>query len=284
MISEIGHVVFAHVIANPPSLQRHSSIDLTLTNSKGRVRLVKVGEGLQTKYSLTVTDPSSLGLPSFGRRNVELFIGDVVLACNLALRQTALSTIKYAPSQADVKYQRPRKVTVENRPEGQHITFTDTHHRNESVYFAQPFSEAIDEDQILSNLMLVNKTDRHRLSTDHKMELVNLVKSLGEFENAMSVFDRLAIFKHLFNSLELATNWDGKDRRGKTFDVEAANLSSVPESDISVWRDFYNRTKHVDSTSDDTTKFVKGIENLPDILMPLRSATEAGIIKRLNSI
>jgi hypothetical protein len=107
MISEIEHPLFAHEIADPPSLQGHINIDLTLTNSKGCVRLVKVGEGLQTKYFLTVTDPSSLGVSSFGQHSVELFIGDVIDACNFALRETTLSTIEYAQSQADIKYQRP---------------------------------------------------------------------------------------------------------------------------------------------------------------------------------
>lgn len=284
MMSEIEHTVFAHTIVNPPYLQIRSDIDLTVTNSKGRIRLVKRAVNFQTEYSLTVVDPSSLGVSSYGQHNVKSFVSDMVLACNLTLRKAALSTTEISLTEPDVKFQQKRKFTVEMGSEGQHITVAETPNRRERIYFRQPFPEEIDENQILSNLILVSKTDRYRLPENPEAKLVNLVKSLGEYESAMSTFDRLAIFKHLFNSLELAVNWNGSDRKGPTFDAEAAVLLNILESDIFAWREFYNRTKHVDATPSDVAKFVRGMENLPGMLMPLRIVAETGIIKRLNSL
>jgi hypothetical protein len=47
-----------------------------------------------------------------------------------------------------------------------------------------------------------------------RFQINDIRKSLYEYTNAMSGFDRSGIFKHLFTSLELATNSDGDEKNG----------------------------------------------------------------------
>jgi len=87
----------------------------------------------------------------------------------------------------------------------------------------------------------------------------------------MTVFPKLMIFKHLFNSLELSTNWNGVDRKGSSLDREVAGTSGIPMTNAEKWRRFYDRTKHVDRTAKDATEFVGGLATISDDLVPLRS-------------
>jgi hypothetical protein len=45
-----------------------------------------------------------------------------------------------------------------------------------------------------------------------KFQVEDIRKSLSDYSSAMSSFAAIRIFKHLFSSLELATNCDGCDR------------------------------------------------------------------------
>jgi len=285
MISNIKRPVFAHHLINPPSVDTNCDVTLVIINSKGRISLVKEGVGLQTRYMLSITDPSSLGLLNSEQNTVELFIKDLVLAINLGLRRTALSRLEGDLAQSHIEFkQADTKVVVERTPEGQHIAITEVIMLRDSVHITIGITEEIDEEIVVSNLQLINKVNRYNLSAHSKIQLVNLAKSLSEYESAMSFFDRLMIFKHLFNSLELATNWDGIDRKGCSLDIEVAKITGTKTLEVCDWRGFYNRTKHIDGTPKEITAFVKGMENLPQKLMPLRLASETAIIDRLKKL
>lgn len=285
MLSVVKRPIFAHDLVNPPAEDRNCDVNLLLTNSKGRINLVKESVGLQTRYSLSILDPSSLGLSTSEQNTVNRFIRDLVLASNLLLRHAALSTLEGDLAESHIEFkQSESKVVVEDTPQGKHITITETIMLRDSVHVTIGFTEEIDEDRLAFNLGLINKVNKNKLPKDTTLELVNLKKALNEYENAMSVFDRLMIFKHLFNSIELAVNWDGIDRRGSVFDTEVATTASLQVLEVTGWRKFYDRTKHVDRTPKDITAFIRGMENLPSLLMPLRLASETLIIDRLKRL
>ncbi|MEM3858348.1 MAG: hypothetical protein QW478_02955 [Candidatus Micrarchaeaceae archaeon] len=60
----------------------------------------------------------------------------------------------------------------------------------------------------------------------------------------MTSLNRLVIFKHLYNLLEIITNIDGKHRKGKDLDSKISDIMEATEDYYSRWRNFYNRTKH----------------------------------------
>jgi hypothetical protein len=285
MISNIECPIFAHDLMNPPSVIRNSDVTLVPLNSKGRINLDKDGVGLQTRYKLKITDPMSLGLLNSEQETRELFITDLVLALNLSLRRTAFSRLEGDLTESRIEFkQADTKVVVERTPEGQHVKVTDVIAFRDSVHITTGITEEIDEENIISNLRRVRKANRHNLSAHSRIQLVSLAKSLSEYESAMSFFDIVMIFKHLFDSLELATNWDGIDRKGCSLDTEAAIITGIEKSEICDWRGFYNRTKHIDRTPRDITEFVQGMEKLPQKLLPLRLASETAIIDRLKKL
>lgn len=285
MQSSIESTVFVHDLQNPPAEDRSCDIDLTVVNSRGRIILAKQDVGLQTRYLLKVPDAESIGFTSFDQRDVEQGIKDLVLAFNLSLQRACLSTLGGDLPRPEIQTKPPESpVKVEHTPEGVRVLMTGTVVIRTSLHMAIGTKEELHEEQAVSNLGLLGRLNRHTISTATPMPAASLSKALSEFENAMTVFPRLMIFKHLFNSLELSTNSDGTDRRGKSLDKEVAKISGIAVTDAEKWRDFYNRTKHVDTTPRNVTEFVAGLGNLAETLMPLRRASTLVITERLRRL
>lgn len=280
MLSSVKSFIFAHSLINPPSLNNSCDVNLILTNSKGKINLIKENVGLQTKYSLSISDPLTLGLLTPEQNVVDRFVRNLLLAMNLHLRRTALSIFGGDVAQPDIEFKQPEgNVRVEETPEGKHIVITETVFLRDTFHVTMGFSEEIDENKVLSTLELINKLNKNKSTENVKVN--NLTKSLVEYESAMAVFDRLMIFKHLFNSLELATNYDGCNRYGQSLDTEVATVTGSQVSEVSEWRNFYNRTKHIDREPKEISEFVQGIEKLPYLLESLRAALNTLIIDRL---
>jgi len=283
MVSLNVKYLYAHDVKNPPSEGDSCNITLKLVNSKDRIDLTKVSSGFQTQYSLSIPEAQSLGLLSSEQNEVDLFIENLILAANLVLRRTALSTGgELAKSQIEFEEQHEYETVVENRSDGKHITVIDSLKLRDTVHVMRAFTEEIDESGLISNLQLINKVSLVKLPNGARLKLANLKKSFNEYRSAMSFFDSLMIFKHLFNSLELATNSDGVDRKDSSLDIEVAKITNLQASETCDWRLFYNRTKHIDRTPKDLATFVEGIKNLANFVIPLRLAAETVIIIRLH--
>ena len=281
----IESAVFVHDLQNPPAEDRSCDIDLTIVNSKGRITLAKQAVGLQTKYLLQVPDAESIGFTSFEQNDVEQEIKDLILASNLSLQRACLSTLGSELPRPEIQTEPAESpVKVEHTPQGVQITLSAAVGIGAYVQMRIGTKEELDEGRTLSNLGILRKLKRHKISTTPAIPAVTLSKALSEYENAMTVFPRLMIFKHLFNSLELSTNSDGTDRRGESLDKEVAKISGIAETDVGRWRDFYNRTKHVDKTPRDVTEFFAGLGSITETLMPLRRALTPIITERLGRI
>jgi hypothetical protein len=292
---------------SPPSEYRSNTVDLTLKNSQRQVTLIKEAQSLQTRYRLSVANPLVLGLPSVTQSNINNFFRDVVLAFNLILDTTALSIRGQNVSEYGLKYKEAEQ-EVEENSEGSGIAFDDTLHfddrtsrtvrSNKTIHLLiddrshvmTKSSEIIDENELIYTLNLINKAVRHGYATRSNrpfqtiQKLTDLSKALHNYEIAMSVFDALTIFRHLYTSLELATNSDGTDRHNQSLDAEIACLTQIPEKDAEDWRLFYNRVKHVNRDQTDLTTFERGMKNLPHQIYPLRISCKKVIIERLKKL
>ncbi|MEM3333106.1 MAG: hypothetical protein QW745_02720, partial [Thermoplasmata archaeon] len=71
------------------------------------------------------------------------------------------------------------------------------------------------------------------------------MNALFEYEAAMSSLNRLIIFKHLYNSLEIITNIDGIDRKSEELDSQMSYITRANKDDCKRWRNIYNRMKHI---------------------------------------
>jgi hypothetical protein len=279
----VKRLIFAHDFLNPPSEDRSCDINLLLINSSGAISLSKQVAGIQTQYLLTVSNPSLIKLNSSDQIIVERAIKELTLAFNVCLSRICLSTLEGGLPSADVQMRPPEtKVTVEQTPVGKEIRIIETMLIRGTVHITIGTSEKLDEGEALAILEKIISVDRFKLQQTSPIKLINLAKALNEYETAMSSFDRLRIFKNLFNTLEFSVNWDGADYTGQAFDGVVASISNIQQLDVGDWRSFYNRTKHVDRTPVDASQFVQGMEKLPSVLPLIREATKKLIVDRLN--
>jgi hypothetical protein len=284
MSFSIKHTVFAHDFLNPPSEDRSCSIDIVITNGSGKIDLVKESPGLQTRFTLIITDSSIVGLTSSDQSIVELTVRDLLLAFNLILSRTCLSTLGGDLHPAEITSKTPTtSVTIEEAPEGRIIKIAETLTLRDSVHITIGTREEINEKQVIDYYNKITRVKRHSPNPSVIKEL-NIGKALKEYESAMSTFDRLRIFKYLFNTIEFCANWNGTTYKGQNLDSIVASISKVPQADVEFWRGFYNRTKHVDRTASDASEYVQGMEKLPEILPKLREAAKQLISDCLNQI
>jgi len=284
-ISSMEQELFAHELLNPPAEDRKCEVDLSVVNSKGGIVLDERKVNLQTRYLLKVPDPRLIGFIGSNEKEVRYEMLDLVLGCNLALERTCLSTLRADLSTPEVDVRAPEpNVEIEHAGEGVVAHVTRTHTTDAYLIVKIIAKEELDESRAIDHLGLLRKLGRHELSSDAPIQALNLSKALSEFEQAMTVFPRRMIFKHLFNSLELSTNSDGFDRTGESLDKEVAKVSGIAATDVEKWRKFYVRTKHVDRTPRDITEFDQGQLDLPITLIPLRRASTSVITDRLRKL
>ena len=281
--------IFAHEFQNLPAEGRSCDIDLKLTNASGAITLTKEATGIQTRYLLTVSDPSLIGLRSPDQGIVDRTVKDLILSFNLGLARACLSTLPLGNLQStEIELQFPRaRVRSEQTPEGKTVQIIEVVEPvlvKCDVHIKMRICEEVDEKQALANLEKIVRINRFGSQQTSNLKVINLAKALNEYENAMSTFDRLRIFKSLFNTLEFCANWDGKNRTGSELDSAIASVSGVDESSVWEWRRLYNRTKHVDTEPAEASEFVQGIEKLSSILPLLREATKRLITERLSQI
>jgi hypothetical protein len=280
----IRRPIFAHDFLNPPREDRSCNIDIVITTPSSKLDLVKETPGLQTRYMLTIDDPSIIGLTSSEQAMVDKAVKDLILAFNLSLVRTCLSTVGANLYPAEVETKTPEtKVTIEETPRGKNLKVVEAIGFRDSVYITIGTREEISEQRVIADLNKIIKVNRFSPTPSLEREL-NLSKALNEYEIAMSTFDRLRIFKSLYNTIEFCANWTGTDNRGPVLDANVAAITAIPQSDIEFWRDFYNRTKHVDRTTLEASTFVQGMEKLPEISPIIREAAKKLIADCMNRI
>jgi hypothetical protein len=278
--------VFAHILMNPPAEFRSSTVDITIENSKELV-LAKKADNSETQYDLCIPNPMRLGLPSSGQAVVNNFLADVVLAFNLNLNVSALTmsgrnVSRYRWIDKPGEHQQAESPESENvtavfhSEDGPHVisNVIAKIHVESRVHVQMVTSESIEENELITTLNLLNKVDRHKA-------LTNLGKALDSYEAAMSEINPLFIFKHLYNSLELAVNSDGTDRKRTPLAVEIELLTQVPRKDVLVWHDFYNRTKHIDKNSTEAAMYNRLLRQLPLTSDQLRATATNVVIQKL---
>ncbi len=282
-IDKITQSLNVHDPVNPPHAGFGINVKLTLVN-KNCFSITDWKEGDQPSFTLEITDPISLGLKDFQESNVEKFMNDVILACNLVLKRGAFS--RHGSNSAHVVIHRKKESCipskVEDTPSGKKVTFTEVVSITESIRIGVGFEDELDEQQVLDVLQKIRKINDGTANSNLKIQ--DLQKSLRDYNSGTTSFDRLSIFKHLFSSLELATNCDGTDRSGQDLDDEISRISGTSSSDIEDFRNFYSRTKHIDQNSQHVTKYRDGMSQLGGKINPLWETAKNVIKDRLNQV
>ncbi len=284
MSFSIKRLIFAHDFLNPPTEDRSCDIDIMITDPSGKITLTKEAPGLQTRFILTVAEPSLIYIADSGQAIVEKGIKDLLLSFNLGLVRTCLSTLGGGLYSAEVEMKPTEaKITIEETPAGKNIKISETLAFRETLHITIGTREEISEQQAMVYLNKITGVSRFS-SKPRTARESNLSKALNEYEMAMSSFDRLRTFKSLFNTVEFCANWTGTDYQGRVLDANIAATTRVSQQDVEFWRSLYNRTKHVDKSALEALTFIEGTGKLPEILPKIREVAKQLIINCLSQI
>jgi len=251
MVGSISRSIFAYRIALPLSSTMTSRVKIRLVNSNRLLALTNNdGQGL-TEYKFDINDASAVGVFSSDETKIELRIRDIVLAMNLTQRNVALTTKGTTFPAAIV-----------NNIGGS----------TETIRVVAGIDVDVDEQTTLANLSLLDKLNRHSHIQINQGKRHNLVKALSEYEAGLDSVEMNPMFKHLFNALEDAVNWD-KDRIGSDLDQEIAKISGDSQHDIGNWHLIYDRLKHPDTSLKKRQDYSSLQNDFMGQLMPLRDCT-----------
>ena len=230
---------------------------------------------------MTITNPKSLGLDSVEQNIDNRCVSNILLAFNLLMRCGAMlihganmhdNVIKYEPEE-------PKQAKIERKDSSTKITFSSILRLTFLVKIKSIFKEEIDENELKQILVLIQNLD-----SESTRESDQLKKALASYGSAMSSFDRCTIFKNLFDALALATNSDGNERLPDVFSAEIAAITNEKQDMIGKWREFNNRTKHIDKNPNDDRKYKDGMKEMPSWISPLRLAAQKIILTKLGQL
>jgi hypothetical protein len=280
-VDRISRILRVHSPVNPPATG--SSMQITINFKKGNSLNISEWQNTEPQsFTFTVVDPLSLGLSNFEDTTVEKFMDELILVCNLVFEKAAFSKNPADSSRIVVmrKKEKPAEAKVERKEGSIVITINETLTLHDSVHVTGMFSDNLDEKKVLEILSkIIQIKDESVVKT--KLQTPDLLKALKEYSSAMSSHDRLTIFKHLFSSIELATNCDGQDRKNSKLDQEINRISGVDVAKIEGCRGFNNRAKHINILPSHKKEYEDGMHKLGENIIYLREASRKVILDRL---
>lgn len=275
--------IFLHGIDNPPHTDLTCSITLEQVNSSGAFNLIKFGMGHQTEYILEVDNPLQIGFTSSDQSRLDRDLRNFALAMNLALDRNCvtLSQVVFIQNKPTLKplKREPEKI----KQDGNRIT-VEIHERivfSDHVSISYGTKENIDETKVIEIFKRLQNANRFEIAKTTPVTANNVAKALKEYEDAMNSFDRLAIFKHLVNAIEIAVNYDGSKDDSDKLDKKISALTGVSQTDAKFWRELYNRAKHPDARTEDIEKYLAGSQSLGTTNVAVRACARSTLLARL---
>ena len=194
--SKISRTIYAHEPVNPPNIGRGLDAKITLLNSK-HLSIENWQKGEQPSFEFIITDPKEIGLASLEDNDVEDFVDDVILSCNLALKQIAFSKIKSNTDHSIVNVEKKPtpKPKVKNTPTGIEVTITSALSISSRIHNIATVSDELNEKNVLELLTKILSVKNNTAQT--KLKITQIQKSLEDYSAAMNTFVRYGIFKHL---------------------------------------------------------------------------------------
>jgi len=232
-----------HDLKNPPNGNRRSNVRLNLTNAKDLAFSNKGNHGHESRYLITLLEPSSYGLNSTEQHEREHFEKDFILACNLLLIRgcVTLTTTNFHTTRIEEEISDSTNSVERNgnkiniRLQESPVTIKD------QVSTGVITNDTIDEAdclQLFKKIRIFNRFQNKGTIRD-----TNLVSTINKFETAMNQHEILLKFLFLFNSLENIININGTNHQGINFDNQV-KTSGINATDVADWRNYYNRIRH----------------------------------------
>ena len=275
-------IIHVHSPVNPPGIGHASNAKIKPVNFK--YFSIENWQDDLSKRTLKITDPKTLGLLNFQDFEIERFAECLILSCNLVLKRVAFSKITIDSTRSVMEREKelpPKPKTVDTTP-GKEIIITDILQATDHLGTAVLDNDELDEDKVLELLSKILSIKNNNAQST--LNIIDMQKSLDQYQFAMNSFDKVGIFMHLFASLELSTNCDGKKRCAQELDQEVARISGIDDSVINNCRQFNNRVKHKNKNSRQNKEYAEELNKLTSKIINVREIAQKIITFRLNSI
>ena len=169
---------------------------------------------------------------------------------------------------------------IEKTSDGTKITIKESIRIRNSVSFAVGFIDELDETQALDTLQKIQTVFNYgNNSTFENSQSSKIIESV--YLRGTNATDIFLVFRSLYESLELAVNFDKPRRKDADFDVEVKRIMSdqaVPVKDL---RCLNNRIKHADE-NEQRAYYETGTANISQHICTLRPVVTTVILHRLN--
>ena len=245
---EFTKTVFVHEILNPPNPRTGSEVNLKIIDPiELNLRKIEGENNLRRPPrvvdDLKILNPLSIGFTTSEQSKFVEEFNSILLAMNLSLCRSCIVD-------ADILFNLPRiqfksmnlKSEVRTIGNRSHVYSKDVIGVSDESFGWTSASESINEKRVLTLFRIIQRFKE--IYSKQNLSYLNLRKSITEYEKSMKENSRLFIFKHLFNSLELCTNFY-KEYTSSAFDEIVSNNMAIPTATVREWRNFYSRIKHV---------------------------------------
>jgi len=275
--------VYYHDLINPPSQSGSCDVALNLTNSTGLIKIERVeAESAESVYLMSVPSGNNLGFMTSEQADFEKDFTNLVLAFNLTQGRVCMNDKKGDFPSFKVTPEVPAsKTSVTKLDGGYRFDAEDTVVLRDEAHVTTHIWGDFEEGRVKDIFHKLQKRRRFERKSASQLQDMNLNDALTKYESGISEFEPLIKFKHFFNSLELVTNMAGKEFKGDNFDSEVQRILSINKTDAKVWREFYNRIKHVQRGSNDISIYYNGIDTLSDKLLNIRTNLNKILLSKL---
>ncbi len=271
----------AALIDNPPGPSAGANVNVTVTNSVGRLTVENLGGTPLTVHRFTVTDATNMGygIPHNLTRDQAAEV--LSIACSLAdhsvlfwgaqpLQLSAFVELGELPTTANVTQTSAATVAAFGNAlrmvEGQvSVTIGASVNMDET--------KVIDVASRLLQKRIFDRVARDRVTG-------NLLQAIENYRDALKSAGGLPCFKHLYVALERAVNI-GRDQKHIKFDAKAHRLTKMRKQEIESLRKFNNRLKHALRNRSDVTAFQSGESRLGELVRNLKKAADLAILARI---
>jgi len=260
------------MLVNPPAFDKLIDTSINITSAVGELHFHKQAVAAQTRFLLEVSHARNIGFQGLDEFYVQKEIDNLILACNLVLSRICLT-------RNNIQISRTGALSIPGEIGELITTIPGT-------------SENLDESSILALFTKIQNLRRPAIHKGSQVSDINLDTALNEFRNAMDSEDTVNKFNHLNISLELAANYDGRDRQNTEIIEQIATLmpplsaDSVnnwrKHHDVNNWRKLYRRSKHIVRAQNpsDANELFELRDRATRYLLPMRK-TAASIILTL---
>ena len=193
-IESTSNIVSVHLLENTISTGHGLNVDFILKNGNF-LKINNQNEAIQPTFDFIIHDPTMIGLDNSQENNVEQFIDDVILTCNIVLNRVSLSKYLSKHNKTQIKFRAHKSISkVYDTPEGKVIKIHEHISIHDGVSISVGVKDELDENKVLDILQKIRKIRKG--NSQSILNVHNFSKSLREYDLATKSTERLSVFKH----------------------------------------------------------------------------------------